>query len=330
MASHRIAFIHSGTVKTGSSYLQAQFAACRDKLMGLDITYPISDSLANKVLAGLDTAGNGQELIKATTGYGDAGLAQILKGISTSHCLLSSEILYAALASPSNLERFVGAFDNAGFSEIKLLVFVRNILDHSISWYLQKLKTQAGLPSLETFLSLYAEPRKVARFLRLIYTLSDDFRMDIKVACKNYDHEKDHLFASVAQWLDLDIEPVSAASLEERNLSLSELEAYCCMALSSTGISPSLFVKRVSELQLSAGMPPYRPAFSLETMVKAYAHNQESIEYINRHLEEQTHLPLDVANIEPREACNRQPSSQSTCGILRIFAETYSNSTTRP
>ena len=82
--------LHIGHLKTGSSYLQSCLALSRDKLLELDIDYPLHKSFT-RAAAGRISSGNGKRFLDSLPNIGDPSKKIIFSNESLFHSLLEEE-----------------------------------------------------------------------------------------------------------------------------------------------------------------------------------------------------------------------------------------------
>ena len=140
-------YIHFGTNKAGSSYLQYLCAQKRQALIEHGIFFPLSIHF-NKMIEGKISPGNGLEF-KRVLDQGDLKkTTYILKkwkdDAEIERCnkiLISAEGLFSSLGNKTALETLTNSCQNLGIKNINAIGFFRNLVDHSISTYKHRAKS---------------------------------------------------------------------------------------------------------------------------------------------------------------------------------------------
>jgi hypothetical protein len=140
-------YIHIGSNKTGSSYLQSTICLNKERLLKLGIYAP--DSKWDKaMLKGIITPGNGHELalILASkdrklklTKYLER-VYQEAKNRDCKRILLSNEILIRLFSENEILVDIENCAFEAGLSRIHFLIYLRNLYEHALSLYKHRAK----------------------------------------------------------------------------------------------------------------------------------------------------------------------------------------------
>lgn len=141
-------FVHIGTNKTGSSYLQSTITLNKKILQESGVYVPDS-KWDDKMIQGVITPGNGHELAKILVNKNTADklfayLNQIRNAALNFGCekvLLSNEILIRIFSEPQILNDFETASQKAGFEEVHCLTFLRNLYGHALSLYKHRAKS---------------------------------------------------------------------------------------------------------------------------------------------------------------------------------------------
>jgi len=143
-----ILYLHIGTEKTGSSYLQTMAAINREALLKERIWFPLGGRLEHQMIAGHISDGNAQPLTDAINENEWQKIFDWLKegykeGIqkNANKMLLSNELMLLALSSKTKIERFVKAIKQVGYSNVYFLVLLRDPVDHALSLYKHRAKS---------------------------------------------------------------------------------------------------------------------------------------------------------------------------------------------
>ena len=148
-------YLHIGTEKTGSSYLQHIAAYNRKKLLQENIWYPISTKNEKLMLKGDISPGNGQDIADyinkkefQTLEKRIAELVEQAKSQNSNKLLISNELLLLALSSKEALKTFEDSARAAGIKQVKYLLILRNPVDQALSLYKHRAKSGTA-PDIE-------------------------------------------------------------------------------------------------------------------------------------------------------------------------------------
>ncbi len=140
-------FIHIGTNKTGSSYLQTLSARNQSYLIENKIYFPIYER-GEEMLAGKITAGNAKELAESLLEYKASRvkkyLQKALNGAKKYGCtkvFLSNERIVNSLVLKDRSELLFKIATQVGFKSVNCLLFLRDPVSHAISLYRHKAKS---------------------------------------------------------------------------------------------------------------------------------------------------------------------------------------------
>lgn len=168
--------LHVGHGKTGSSYLQSCFALNRDKLLDLDIEYPVHRSFERASLGHIST-GNA------------ANFPNALLDLTTSseNVLFSNEALFHKLLK-ENKEHFCDLLSSDEYS-FEVVLYSRNLFEHSFSRWGQMVKRVKFTDDVNCYLRkkpLGPHP-KILEWIKL----SD--RYNFRLIIRNYSNAKENL-----------------------------------------------------------------------------------------------------------------------------------------
>ena len=196
--------LHVGHGKTGSSFLQAWLAANSDALRGLGVHYPLqapSGRTERHAQRGLFSMGNGFVLEEVQAA---ADPAAALRGLAAAlppegALLFSDERLMKRLVG--QLPELMALAAAAGFAEVRLLLFVRDPLEHACSLYLEMVKAHGLSVSLSDWLAIHN------LHLHLRAFLEEQTGLDAALACRlevhNYSRCHRQLLPLLQRWLGL-------------------------------------------------------------------------------------------------------------------------------
>jgi hypothetical protein len=182
----RQVLIHAGHGKTGSSFLQSALANSVAVLDAHGIAYPLDPAEVERVRAGGNLAPSPAHFSKL--------IEQRWSG-SAERLLISGESYFYKL-------RPTGFFDNLRNllpdAEVRVLLYVRDPLDHAVSKYQKAVKRGGYTGDFEAALGEYNIPGNVGNFLNWI-----ENTMGVPVTVINYSRHRDTLMSTMEQWLDV-------------------------------------------------------------------------------------------------------------------------------
>lgn len=163
-------YLHAGLYKTASSFLQTLCVRHADTLAQQGIHFPSSRDDA-RMRAGRITPGNGGPLADLLKQGDREGVSKLLTGWAataprqTNGILISAEAAVHPLATAEGRATLTEAGRMAGFDQIKILLYIRDLVDHALSTYRHRAK--AGLiPDFTNWIShTYETPRVLAGLL---------------------------------------------------------------------------------------------------------------------------------------------------------------------
>lgn len=141
-------YLHIGTEKTGSSYLQTLLALNREKLLKRGFHYPRTDERWEKRMkSGVVSPGNSHLLSKAlrTQDFNEARKLILItydeaNQKQANSVILSNELLIFALFEKNSFENIHELFLECGFSDIKYCLYIREPVDQALSLYKHRAK----------------------------------------------------------------------------------------------------------------------------------------------------------------------------------------------
>ena len=140
-------YLHIGIHKTGSSFLQFLLAGNRSYLAEKGFHFPKARKRDENMLLGKISAGNGRELtnlllknnLKGSLAFLEAAFKET-ESLACSSLLISDERLARALALPSSIDNWKVISKKLHINHIRILIFMRDPLDHLISLYKHRAK----------------------------------------------------------------------------------------------------------------------------------------------------------------------------------------------
>lgn len=214
----RILYLHMGLSKTGTSYLQEVFWKNKEHLKQLGLFYPCDDAfltrLANRPV--FSFSGNAAFLFRQQD-----RMNRLFSELAAQHegdVLLSTQtVLRPTLPNFEGEKLPFTLFRDSGFDKVRILLFVRDPLEHAVSLWSELIKHGWHLfdGKLDTFIEQYDLP-KVTQ-LGLEEYLKEDI---VELEIRNYDVCKSDLVSIVKSWLQL---PVGSLALPDRQLTNKSL-----------------------------------------------------------------------------------------------------------
>ena len=184
-------FLHIGHDKTGSSFLQSAFAASVDVLKNSNIVYPISPERKDQASKGFVSNGNIRDFITCM----ESGS---FMGMGSDTFLFSSELFYAELSKPDFQKKFKNVVTGHDFSEVNVLLFVRDPVDHASSSYQQQVKGAGLTHSPEKFFAWWDVTKTILGLLDFLDSLPN-----AKVSIFNYSVDRKNILEISEEWLGL-------------------------------------------------------------------------------------------------------------------------------
>lgn len=239
-------FLHIGTEKTGSSYLQKVCALNRSWLEQAGIYFPFAGRDERRLKKGTISPGNARELAELIEVDAweqvEAWLnerKELARSRSLDSLLLSHELLFARLAREGVLESLAGSFRRLGIEQVVALLFVRDPVDHAISLYKHRGKSGAIGTVREWISSSYSTATELGALIDIV-----DPRL-ICLKARKYRKQTHYLLgAFFNDWLGLGEPPLLPEGLVNPSLTLSEIELLKHIA-NTTGLDVPLFYQQL-------------------------------------------------------------------------------------
>jgi hypothetical protein len=292
-------FLHLGYYKTGSTAIQHSFARNKDYIERYDTCLPIAPRLLDSQVKGHISSGNGRLLRNAIFSGSLDSVADLIKHDIDAHkaCngfIYSSELLFYALADLNRLTLLKKALKIHEFSQINILLFVREPISHAISWHGELTKLGMTTSSITEYMEQYKLPTAMARLVKFMSETNDD--LPVRLEFRNYSCLKNRVVDVAWDWLGIPVPKDKLSSNNIVNRSLTEAETEFCRQLAKAGCNPEFIARR-----LSISLPKIEPTYSkpsIESVEKMYSRHLESLEFINKYLPINEKLPLTVASAD--------------------------------
>lgn len=252
-------YLHVGHPKTGSSYLQSSFALSRKALEESGILYPESPS-DDDAKHGFITSGNWTP----TTNCSEQ-LIGSHRGI-----LYSSEGMFL---NPEEIKNICASNPQ----RVKILLFIRDPLDHAISLYMQHVKRGGHTePDAHNSLERYQTLGKVKRFLGEFADITSS------ITVVNYSKNRNNLLGIAEEWLGVRADTLIPPPIGNINRSLTPSEAYIQIALNKLiGSSGQYFADKVCNQLPELGSDDGWIYTSSETVKRFLATHERAVSELN-------------------------------------------------
>ena len=181
-------YLHIGTEKTGSSYLQTLCAINRGTLIENGCYFPTAGKREKDMLGGRISPGNADELSELihTNSWKEVqNWLRERKEVAEKHkcstLLLSNEILNRRLSVAGTLENFHSAARECGINSIKILLYIREPSDHALSLYRHRMKNGITKGFSDWLKHSYQLPVELADLFKAFEKLRRNTTVDVTV-----------------------------------------------------------------------------------------------------------------------------------------------------
>jgi len=218
-------YLHIGTEKTGSSYVQSLLALNREQLLQHNIHYPRAGKREKAMISGRISPGNGNTLFKLLQLNNDNLLKQHLKQFideakfkGCDSIFLSNENLIEVLSIKEIIKRLLIQCKDLGITPIKYLLIIRNPVEQVMSLYNHRSKF-GTVPKMEDWIS---NGYQLADVLKNFIDVVRQF--DLNCIYRKYDNKPDYISSVVFNdWLRVGDPSVTLNMSVNPSLSFSEL-----------------------------------------------------------------------------------------------------------
>jgi hypothetical protein len=219
-------YLHIGTEKTGSSFLQSYLAKNRPMLIKHGVYFPEAGNREADMQSGRISPGNASELNTFLSQKSWAKVEQWMKdkhkAAKANDCnklLLTNEILIKTFSEPKALARFSEIAKEQGFELQDLLLIIREPVGQALSLYKHRSKNGDMQPITEWLEEKYS----LADCLQGFYLVTSDF--NIGIAQYPYKMDSQYLVeVCINKWLGLKENIVIEHTTVNPSLTLSELK----------------------------------------------------------------------------------------------------------
>ena len=299
--------LHVGHEQTGSSWLQAALRGAREGLRAHGLDYPQGREPAHLGPADI-SSGNGAGALES-----ERALAAALAGCDAAAprgALLSSEWLFREIEAQADLAflpRLAGA---AGFGPVRVLLLIRDPLDHAASAYQQALKRGGETGDAAAFFRAFRFPERVEAALARLEAAG------VETTVRNFSRHRGDLLAVMRDWLDLPEKALPPPPAARVNRSLTAAERELQRALNAAlGRGGALLADALC--QRLPDVAPEAAAPAREAQEETRARLAPAVARVNARLPEAERWRCEIRDAAPRAddlALSREQ--------LRVIAET--------
>ena len=235
-----ILYLHIGGPKTGSTFLQSVFRTNRSTLLEMGIHYPTGNEYPDSPPTSW-TSGNGGGILESPKAFAKA--LEEIRHYPGSSLLYSYEGLRNDVCMAEKVSFMPAIARTFGFTQIKVLFFVRNPVTYMVSVWQQYIKYNGNHETLEekilspdTMLMSYQMARHVLENL----SNNEPFHL----TALNYSNCADRLIDVTAEWLGVPADRLSIPDALLINRSLTRAELTLQMAMNRVLGSDANFLAR--------------------------------------------------------------------------------------
>ncbi|WP_127844466.1 hypothetical protein [Psychroflexus aestuariivivens] len=242
-------YIHIGTEKTGSSFLQSYLAKNRQMLAKHGVHFPEAGLREADMLSGKISPGNASELNTLLSQKSWAKVEQWLKmkykATKNNNCnqlLLSNEILVKTFSGQTTLSNFIKVASDQGFELQPLLLIIRDPVGQALSLYKHRSKNGDMMPIHQWLREKY----NLAHCIRNFYQNIED----LNVVLNQYAYQKNSKYLvdlCINKWMGLDEQITIEHTSVNPSLTLSELKLMSQIKVQNAYLS-NMFYKQMIEI----------------------------------------------------------------------------------
>lgn len=284
----RTLYLHIGHGKTGTSYQQSCFALSREALAGpgIAIVYPQSPKRDRADKGGV-SSGNAVHMAKSLCVAADALKFGARHRSEDGHLFYSSEFLFhrmTLLKSPDTLLAFA---DSAGCERVKILMLIRDPMDHMRSAYLQNVQRAGETGSIDEMANRFNMPMRASALMQTYK------HPRIEITVRNYSRMKDHLIEETETWLGLTPGTLLRPPQSRVNRSLTGAEMEMQRVFNEAfGASGRLFADHV--VDALPDLTPDYPVMSLAARQIAHDRCEKAMRRINQAIPDDQAYQFDL------------------------------------
>ena len=280
-------YLHIGAPKTGSTYIQSSLRMSRERLSSEGLVYP--EGTENPGLGPESlTRGNGYRILHRERVFERAMKAGSVAG--RRGVIISNEDMWFELQKDRFRQVVFRTSRKLGFERVKILLFLRNPIEFSVSLWLQGVKTSGNSKEMEASLTDFNASRLYRGGIGLFEDVLQHEGVELSVL--NYSVVKRELIAEVARWLEVPGDVLATASSMQVNRSLDVSEARLQIELNrilgpGAAFLSKALIERITDIQ------PKSPAPSLKCQEAVWEQSKPWIERLNRHMPEGQEMVFD-------------------------------------
>lgn len=222
-------YLHVGTEKTGSSFLQTYLARNRDLLKKHGICYSNAGVQEANMQRGIITPGNASDLEKHITNEDwnkvTKWMGQKKKEAKHQNCttlLLSNEILMTRFSKPGILSKYIEVLESLDIHCNSIMLMIREPVGQALSLYKHRSKEGVLHPIGDWLNQKFILTDAIMNFYKQLETT--------ELSLYQYPYKKDSQYlveVCINQWLNLDEEIKVEHTSVNPSLTLSELVLLC-------------------------------------------------------------------------------------------------------
>ncbi len=264
-------YLHIGTEKTGSSFLQKLSGRNRDFLLQRGVFFPSAGRDEQRLLKGTISPGNARELSELISDGKWAAvslwLAARVRAAEKKGCdrlLLSHELMFAALSCDKSVSHFEAAAKQAGVKSLHALLMIRDPVDQAVSLFKHRAKNGTVVQIDQWIKTGYALPGEIKRFLDQVEGSA------VQLQLRKYVKDTESILKIFFDdWLGVERPPICIESMVNPSLTLSELEVIRHLASIRPTTVPLFYARMLA-------IPPEQKASDvhLEEVARALVGNQ--------------------------------------------------------
>lgn len=218
-------YIHIGTEKTGSSYLQSLAAINTQVLVDNGVYFPLGTKHDDYMLKGIVSYGNAQNLYEALKNNDFDSIIKILTThksaaikIRCESILLSNELLLLLFSDSNLFYNFEKAVISSGFKNLNILLVLREPVEQVISLYKHRAKNGKMIEINNWVQNEFLYPKALKSFFEIIPSTNSN------ITIRKYKTEKGHLEKLfLLEWINIQVPTKKPQKIVNPSLSFSEI-----------------------------------------------------------------------------------------------------------
>lgn len=241
-------FLHIGTEKTGSSYIQSLFALNREQLLISGIYYPVDHKWEKEMLAGRISPGNGESFLYLLKNNDWKGVKEMFsiysQACTRNSChsiLISNENLIEPLSTNDQLKKLMECCRDLVIDSVQFLLVLRDPVEQAISLYKHRAKSGKVNEAAIWLKQDYKLPFHLSAFFEQASSIGID--------CIVKRYKKSSLYLTklfFLQWLGVDWPSNWKDTIVNPSLSFSELALLSKLRTASSSLVPLIYQRFLS------------------------------------------------------------------------------------